>query len=87
MIHFSKWIRRALTRREIKRKGKTKKIEYVEIPPSERLVYTVQFCLIALTTLTVIETVHIIVLKTFNETVFSAISGLIGTIVGVFVAK
>jgi len=43
--------------------------------------------LIALTTLTVIETVHIIVLKTFNETVFSAISGLIGTIVGVFVAK
>ena len=59
----------------------------MEIPPSERLVYTVQFCFISLTTLTAIEIAHIIVLKNFNDAVFSAISGLIGTIVGVFIAK
>ena len=87
MIQFSKWIRKALTKRELKRKGRMRKIEYAEIPPSERLVYTVQFCFIALTTLTAIEIAHIIVLKAFNETIFSVISGLIGTIVGVFIAK
>ena len=82
MNPLSSWIRKALTRRQIKQTGKrTRKIEYVEIPPSERLVYTVQFCLIS------IEIVHIIVLKSFNQSIFSTISGIIGTLIGVFLAK
>jgi len=40
-----------------------------------------------LATLTAIEIAHIIALKSFNQTVFSTISGLIGTIIGVFLAK
>ncbi|RLI20386.1 hypothetical protein DRO54_06450 [Candidatus Bathyarchaeota archaeon] len=84
---LSNWIRKALTRRQIKHARRPRKIEYVEIPPSERLVYAVQFCLISLAALTAIEIAHIIALKSFNQTVFSAISGLIGTLVGVFLAK
>ena len=88
MNPLSNWIRKALTKRQIKQTGKkARKIEYVEIPPSERLVYAVQFCLISLAALTAIEIAHIITLKSFNQTVFSTISGLIGTIIGVFLAK
>ena len=88
MNPLSNWIRKALTRRQIKQTGKrTRKIEYVEIPPSERLVYTVQFCLISLAALTAIEIVHIIALKSFNQSIFSTISGIIGTLIGVFLAK
>jgi len=83
---LAKWIIKALTRYEFRRIGRTKKLERIEVPPSQRLVYGVQFCFIALGMLTAIEIVHIVVLRSFNEAIFSAISGLIGTIVGVFLA-
>jgi len=84
---FSRWIRKALTKHEFKQAGRIKRLKKVEVPPSEKLVRLVQFCLGAIIALTAIEIVHILILKTFNQTVFSAISGLIGTIVGVFTAK
>jgi hypothetical protein len=78
---------KALTRHEFRRKGRAKKLERIEIPPSQRLVYGVQFCFIALGMLTAIEITHIVVLHSFNEAIFSAISGLIGTIMGVFLTR
>ena len=83
---LTKWIIKGLTRQEFHRKGKAKKLERIEIPPSQRLVYGMQFCFIALAMLTAIEIAHIIVLHSFNEAIFSAISGLIGTILGMFLA-
>ena len=67
--------------------GKAKKTERIELPPSERLVYGIQFCFAALAVLTVIEVAHIAVLRSFNSEVFSAITGLVGTVVGVFISK
>jgi len=40
-----------------------------------------------LAALTAIEIVHIIALKSFNQSIFSTISGIIGTLIGVFLAK
>lgn len=83
---LAKWISKALTRHEFHRIGRAKKLERIEIPPSQRLVYGVQFCFIALCLLTAIEIVHIVALHSFNETIFTAISGLTGTLLGVFLA-
>jgi hypothetical protein len=81
---LARWIIKPLTRHEYHRGVKANRLVRIEIPPSQRLVYGVQFCFIALGTLAMIEIVHIIVLHSFDEAIFSAISGLIGTILGVF---
>jgi len=80
------WIRRALTRVEYRRtvgKG-AKKYRRVELPPSERLVYGLTFAFVALVCLVALEALHIIFLRAFSSEVFAAITGLVGTISGVF---
>jgi len=84
---IANWIRRVLTRREMKPRGRTRKLECVEIPPSENIVCWVEFCFVALTVLTAIEIVHIVFLGKFNDAVFSAISSLIGMISGIFMTR
>lgn len=75
------WIKRALTRTEYEKVGRGKK---VELPPSERLVRGIQFAFFALALLTVLELAYLFVLKTWSNEVFAAITGLIGTVTGVF---
>ena len=81
------WIRRALTRTEYCRTGRSKKIERVELPPNERLVYGLYFAFLALILLTALETIHMIFLHAFSNEVFSAITALIGTIAGIFLTS
>lgn len=81
------WIRRALTRSRLLRHGKLKKLERVEEPPSERVVLAVQFCMVAAAGLSAIEVAHILALRSWNPEVFVAITGLIGTITGVFLGR
>jgi len=57
----------------------------IELEPSERLVYGVYFAMAALASLTFLEAVYLVVLHTFSSEIFAAITGLIGTIVGVLV--
>ena len=84
MNSLRSWIRKALTRREYRRTGRSKKIERIELPPSERLVYGLYFALLALVLLTALEAVHIVFLRVFSTEIFSAITALIGTITGIF---
>ena len=77
------FIKRALTRR-IPVKGRRKQIE---LEPSTKLVYGMYFAIAALISLTILEAMYIIVLRSFSSEIFSAITGLIGTIVGVFVTS
>jgi hypothetical protein len=77
------FIKRALTRR-IPVKGHRKQIE---LEPSTKLVYGMYFAVAALISLTILEAMYIIVLRSFSSEIFSAITGLIGTIVGVFVTS
>jgi len=77
------FIKRALTRR-IPVKGRRKQIE---LEPSTKLVYGMYFAIASLISLTILEAMYIIVLRSFSSEIFSAITGLIGTIVGVFVTS
>ena len=75
MIRLKEWIVQALTRTEFRRVGRGKKIERVELPPSERLVYGLYFAFIALIALISLEALYIVFLRSFNNEIFAAITG------------
>ena len=80
-------IRRALTKERLVTKGQRRKLEFEEVPPSERVVLLVQFTMVAVGALTVLELAHLTVLGEWSSEVFAAITGLIGTITGVFIGN
>jgi uncharacterized protein YacL len=80
-------IRKALTRTVVRRIGRGgKKLERVELLPSERLVYGLYFAFLGLIMLTVIESLYIVFLHSFSNEIFSCITTIIGTILGVFIS-
>jgi len=80
-------IRKALTKALIRQVGKGKKLERVELPPSERLVYGLYFAFLALSALTVLEALHIVFLHSFSDEVFASITLVVGTILGAFFGR
>jgi len=80
------WIRKALTRTTAARGPRGGTI-YRVIPPEPKLLYGVYFALSGLVALVVLEALHLIVLRAWNSEIFAAITGLIGTIIGVFFGK
>ena len=74
------FIKKALTRR-IPVKGRRKQIE---LEPSSKLVYGMYFAIASLISLTILEAMYIIVLRSFSSEIFAAISLVIGTIFGAF---
>jgi len=72
------FIKKALTRK-IKLTRRT-----VEVEPSAKLVYGMYFATASLCTLTLLEVTYLVVLHTFSSEIFSAISLVIGTILGAF---
>jgi len=75
------FIKKALTRK-IKLTRRT-----VEVEPSLRLVYGLYFAIATVICLTILEATYILVLRSFSSEIFSAITGLIGTIVGVLLTS
>ncbi|MFQ6080736.1 MAG: hypothetical protein ACE5OW_03595 [Candidatus Bathyarchaeia archaeon] len=74
-------IRRALTKTVQTKKRR------IELPPSEHIVYLITFSIYAFMGLTALEVIHMLYFKSWNSEVFSAITGLIGTITGVFLSQ
>ncbi len=79
---MSRLIKRALTRRRQIR-GRPAVVE----EPDERLVLGVEFAIVMTLCRNGLEVVHIAFLGTWNSEIFAAITGLTGTIVGLFVGK
>jgi len=71
-------VRKAL-RKTVYIRGKT-----VVEDPSDRLVYGISFAIVALLSLTVLEAVHIVYIRSFSSEIFAAISMVVGTILGAF---
>jgi len=73
------------------RKALTRKIRYgsreIEIPPSQKLVYGVYFCIIMVLILTALEIAYMAVFERWNAEIFTVISGLIGNITGIFLSQ
>jgi len=81
-IPVHRWIRRALTKRRV-----VKGTVEGEEPPSDTLVYGVTFGIAALIALTTLQVAHLITLRRWSQEIFAAITGLIGTIMGIFLGK
>jgi len=80
-------IRSVFTKKVLVQRGKGKKIERIEVPPSERLVYGIWFAIAALIGLTVLEVAHMAFLGSWNSEIFAAITSIIGAILGVFISQ
>ncbi len=74
-------IKRALTRRRFQR-GRL-----VDEEPDETLVYVVKFGIAMTACLSALEIASMAFLHSWNSEVFSAITGLTGIVVGVFVGR
>jgi hypothetical protein len=76
------WIKKALTRRITVKVGRRRHTK-VELEPSTRLIYSMYFAITAIIGLVALEIAHMAFLGSWNSEIFAAISGLIGTIVGI----
>ena len=74
-------IKRALTRRRVQR-GRM-----VSEEPNEKLVLGVKFAIGMTLCLSALEVAHLAFMHSWNSEVFAAISGLSGTIIGIFVGQ
>jgi hypothetical protein len=81
---MTSWIRRALTKK-IAHKGPKGKQQIIVIEPNEKLVLMVKFAIAMTLCLTGLEIAYIIIMHSWSSEVFSAITGLIGTISGVLI--
>ena len=77
----SGWVRRALARQSVQR-GRV-----VTEEPDEKLVIVVKFGLAMTLVFSGLELAHILLLGSWNSEIFAAISGLSGTVSGIFVGK
>jgi len=77
------YIKKALTR-TVTVKGSRGKIQHVEIPPNQKLVYGIHFAIVSLIALTMLEITYLVVLHSFSNEIFAAITLVIGTILGAF---
>ena len=73
--------------KEFLRKALRKKRGRVPIKPSDRLVLAVQFSIYLIIALVALDIAHLIVLGYWNSEIFSAITGLAGTIFGVLLER
>jgi len=73
-------IRSAFTRTVWIQAGPRKKLQRVEVPPSEKLVLGVYFAIAALIGLVILEVSHMAYLGSWSSEVFAAIISLIGAI-------
>lgn len=80
------WVRRALARK-VKRKGSRGNQHVLITEPNEKLVYVVKFALGMTACLSVLEVAHMAFLGSWSSEVFAAISGLSGTVIGIFVGQ
>lgn len=87
------WIRKALTKKVTvsinyakarKRQKRARRIETIEIPPSQKLLYGVYFMIMFFLALTTIQIVHLIILGSFNNEIFHLMNTLVSVMVGVF---
>jgi hypothetical protein len=75
------WIKRALTRKRVQR-GRV-----IAEEPNDKLVLGVKFAVSMTLCLSVLEVAHMAFLGAWNSEVFAAITGLSGTITGIFVGQ
>ena len=77
-----RWLRKALANRRIGSAADDRRIRVREEPQPERFVLIIELMIIFFVGLAILEVVHILVLGSWNDTIFSGIMLVVGTIVG-----
>ena len=80
------WVKKALTK-TVQRKGSRGKTEVIVVQPNEKLVLGVKFAIGMTVCLSALEIAHMAFLGSWNSEVFAAITGLSGTVMGIFVGQ
>jgi len=80
------WIKKALTK-TVQRKGSRGKTEVIVVQPNEKLVLGVKFAIGMTVCLSALEIAHMAFLGSWSSEVFAAITGLSGTVMGIFVGQ
>jgi len=79
--------RKALTRTIWIRQGGENKLEPVEIPPSQGVLYALIFATTAIIALTFLEVAHMAFLGSWNTEVFAGIMSVVTFILGIFIGQ
>jgi len=74
-------IKRALTRRRIQRGY------VIDEEPNEKLIIGVKFTIAMTACMSALEVAHMAYVGTWNSEIFAAITGLSGTVIGLFVGQ
>ncbi len=82
MSSFIEWLRERLTRRVEVEAGEARKVRLTEDVPSDRFVLTVALMIVFFAGLLALEIVHMVVFRSWNESVFNGVMLIVGTIVG-----
>jgi len=77
------WIRKALSRK-VRQKG-NRNSKSIFVMADERLVHVANFGIGLTVCLTAIEIAHLALLHSWNNEIFAAITGLSGTVMGIFI--
>ncbi len=73
--------------RKTRQRGTRGSQEILVVEPDERLVYAVKFAIGMTVCLTVLEVAHMAFMGSWNSEIFAAITGLSGTVMGIFVGQ
>jgi len=79
--------RKALTRTLWIRQGAENKLEPIEIPPSQSVVFAVVFAVVAIVALTILEVAHMAFLGSWNTEIFTGIMSVVTFILGIFIGQ
>ena len=81
------WFKRLVSRRVAVEFGTSKKIEFVEVLPGDRLICGVMFTTVALIGSVVLEIIYVVIFRSFNDEISACITFIIGAILGSFFAQ
>jgi hypothetical protein len=81
--------RKALTRTIYVKQGQEEdsKLELVEVPPSQQIMYAIFFSVAALAALAALEVAHMAFLGSWNTEVFAGIMSVVTFVLGVFIGQ
>jgi len=83
-----RWLRKALTSKRVELDpADSRRVRVMEEPPPERFLLIVELMIIFFIGLIVLEVVHILILGSWNDTVFGGVMLIVGTIVGAFFGR
>jgi hypothetical protein len=79
------WIKRALTRKV--HRGPRGKEQIIIVQPNEKLIYVVKFAICMTICFSALQIAHMAFMHSWNSEIFAAITGLSGTVMGIFVGQ